>query len=422
MGAIMDEEREMVLRMLKEGKITIEEADALLQELTEQRSAEEQGAVPPRPPGPSGIPDVREELRTVFRDLMDSVPKDVIRELKHAREAFQPGFFQVIRSLRGLVEGRAEAEAEEAVRAGEQIVLTNAWGDIVIMVSPDDRLRMRAVKRVWAETAEEARREAEALPVDVRREGATIEISAPRSIRRHQRSRVDVQLAVPAGVDVRLDVAKGDVEVEGLRGKIDLRIARGDVKIRSQEGAAALDVVSGDVELAAVKGDVRLDVRSGDIAVRDLSGALRGRIINGDIAVTRVGAVALDVINGDVAVNHPGGDVEVEAKSGDIALAGIRAHPARIRALSGDVEIAIDELGEASLTVETMSGDIEVGLPPSSRATVEATTRTGSITSGLTLQPAPGDGRSLRGVFNGPGGTVRLSTLSGDIEIQERRP
>ena len=412
MGAIMDEEREMVLRMLKEGKITIEEADALLQELTEQRSPEEQGAVPPPSPGPSGIPDVREELRTVFRDLMDSVPKDVVRELKHAREAFQPGFFQVIRSLRGLVEGRAEAEAEEAVRAGEQIVLTNAWGDVVLMVSPDDRLRMRAVKRVWAETAEEARREAEALPVDVRREGATIEISAPRSIRRHQRSRVDV----------RLDVAKGDVEVEGLRGKIDLRIARGDVKIRSQEGAAALDVVSGDVELAAVKGDVRLDVRSGDIAVRDLSGALRGRIINGDIAVTRVGAVALDVINGDVAVNHPGGDVEVEAKSGDIALAGIRAHPACIRALSGDVEIAIDELGEASLTVETMSGDIEVGLPPSSRATVEATTRTGSITSGLTLQPAPGDRRSLRGVFNGPGGTVRLSTMSGDIEIRERRP
>ena len=307
----MDEEREMVLRMLKEGKVTVEEADALLQELVEQRWEDEGGSTTaPPPPSSPGVPDVREELRTVFQDLMDSIPKDVVRELKHAREAFRPGFFDVIRGLRGLAEGRAETTAEEAMSAGDQVILRNAWGDVALAPSPDGRLRVRAIKRVWAETAEDAQREAEALPCEVRRQGTSIEISVQRPTRRHQRSRVDFHLAVPADVDVCLDVSKGDVEAEALRGKIDLRIARGDVKIRGHEGPAELDVVS---------------------------------------------------------------------------------------------------------------GDIEVGLPASARATIDASTRSGSIHSALTLRQTTGDRRSLRGILNAPGATVRLSATSGDIEIGESR-
>jgi DUF4097 and DUF4098 domain-containing protein YvlB/polyhydroxyalkanoate synthesis regulator phasin len=420
-GAIMDEEREMVLRMLKEGKITVEEADALLQELTEQRPEDEGSAAPP-PPGQAEIPGVREELRTVFQDLMESMPRDVVRELKHAREAFRPGFFHVIRSLRGLAEGRAATTAEEAMGEGDQVLLSNAWGDVALGVSPDERLRVRAVKRVWAETAEDAQREAEALPVEVRRQEATIEINVPRPVRRHQRSRVDFHLSVPAGVGVRLDVAKGDVEAEGLRGKLDLRIARGDVKIRAQDGPTALDVISGDLQVAAVRGDVRLDVRSGDIAVRDLAGSLRGRIIHGDVAISEAGEVSLDIVHGDVALTQARGDVDIETKSGDVALAGVRAGEARVRTLSGDVEISVEELGEgAAVHVETMSGDITAGLPAAAHATIEASTRTGSVQSRLPLRETSSDRRSVRGVLNEPGATVRLSAVSGDIEIRESR-
>lgn len=382
-GAIMDEEREMVLRMLKEGKITVEEADALLQELVEQRSEDEGGgsATAPPPASSLGAPDVREELRTVFQDLMDSIPKDVVRELKHAREAFRPGFLNVVRGLRGLAEGRAETTAEEAMRAGDQVVLSNAWGDVALVASPDERLRLRAVKRVWAETAEEAQREADALLVEVRRQGTSIEISVPRPMRRYQRSRVDFHLAVPVDVNVRVEVAKGDVEAEALRGKIDLRIARGDVKVRGHEGAAELDVVSGDIQLGTIRGDVRLDVRSGDTAAREVSGAMRGRIIHGDVAIQEVGDLSLDVIHGDVAANRVTGSVDVETKSGDITIA----------------------------------------LPASAHATIDASTRSGSIHSALALQQTTGDRRSLRGILNAPGATVRLSATSGDIEIRESR-
>jgi len=307
----MDEEREMVLRMLKEGKVTVEEADALLQELVEQRWEDEGGSTTaPPPPSSPGVPDVREELRTVFQDLMDSIPKDVIRELKQAREAFRPGFFQVVRGLRGLAEGRAETTAEEVMRAGDQVVLSNV---------------------------------------------------------------------------------------------------------------VELDVVSGDIQLGTIRGDVRLDVRSGDIAAREVSGAMRGRIIHGDVSIQEVGDLSLDMIHGDVAAARVTGNVDVETKSGDIALANAHAREVRMRTLSGDVEVSLEELGDGPVTVETISGDIEVGLPASARATIDASTRSGSIHSVLTLQQPTGDRRSLRGILNAPGPTVRLSATSGDIEIRESR-
>lgn len=417
MGAVMDEEREMVLRILKEGKITVEEADALLQELTDQRAEGENVSAAAPPPGPSEIPDVREELRTVFQDLMESIPRDVVRELKQAKEALRPGFLHAIRGLRGLAEGRAETSAEEPMQAGDQLVLSNAWGDVVLAASPDDRLRVRATKRVWAQTDEEAQRGAEELAVEVRRRGVTVEISVQRPMLPHRRSRADFQLAVPAGVNVQLDLAKGDVEGENLRGRIDMRIARGDVKIRDQDGPVALDVISGDLQLAGIGGDVQLDMRSGDVAIRDLKGALRGRIIHGDVAVNQVGEVSLDIVHGDVAVNHPRADVDVETKSGDVALGGLRAHQARIRTLSGDVSISVEELNEGALTVETMSGDIKLGLPAAARATIEAVTRSGAVQSHVALRETVSDRRSLRGVLNGPGATIRLSAVSGDIEI-----
>jgi Putative adhesin len=421
MGAIMDDEREMVLRMLKEGKITVEEADALLQELAEQRADEESPSPPPPPPG-SPSAEIREELRTVFQDLMEAIPRDVARELKQAGEALRPGFFQVMRGLRGLTEGRAETTAEESMRPGEDLALRNAWGDVAFTVSPDDRLRMRAVKRVW--TAEPdpaaAQREAEALPVEVRRHGTSIEITV-RPIRPHRRARVDFELAVPAGVGARVDVSKGDVTAQGLRGKIDLRVASGDVKVRDHEGGAGLEVVSGDVQLSVIRGDVRLDVRSGDVAVRAVGGAVRGRVINGDIAVQDVGDLSLDVVHGDVAASRIAGTIHVETKSGDIALAGFRARDASARTLAGDVNLSLEELVDGRLDVETVSGDIEVTLPASARATIEAATRSGTIHSSLPLQQTTGDRRTLRGVLNAPGATIRLAAMSGDIELREHR-
>ena len=105
----MDEEREMVLRTLKEGKISVEEADALLQELVDQPAGEGSASTGGR--------------------VASEIGADLRRELHRTREAFTPSFVDVVRGLRGLAEGRAETTTEEPMRAGETLILRQTWGD-----------------------------------------------------------------------------------------------------------------------------------------------------------------------------------------------------------------------------------------------------------------------------------------------------
>lgn len=414
----MDEERAMVLRMLKEGKISVEEADALLQELAEQppvaAAGEPEEAAASAQAGTEMGPELRDELRGVFRELMESIPGDIRRELHRAREVIRPSFREVLRGLSGLAEGRAETGAEEPMSSGDTLDLRQAWGDVRLRAEGEGPMRLHAVRRVWSSSPEEAQRAAERLPVEIRRDGSTVVVHVPRMEGR--RTRVDFEITVPKGVHVRIDIAKGDVRVEDAAAT-EVRVARGDVLARRLTGGLRADVLSGDLELRGIDGDVRLEVKSGDVAAQDLSGRLQGRIISGDVAVSGSAGVGLDIINGDVAVANTHGPVDVATKSGDVALGSIRSTDVRIRTLSGDVAVDLVELTEGSLVVETVSGDIKLALPPDSRTAIDAQTRSGEISTELALSQQTTGFRSLRGVLNAPGATVRLQATSGDIRI-----
>ncbi|MDQ7842536.1 MAG: DUF4097 family beta strand repeat-containing protein [Armatimonadota bacterium] len=418
----MDEEREMVLRMLKEGKISVEEADALLQELADQskeapEGGREEGRAASRPGEDLEGVDVRVELRRVLKELTESIPREVMDEIRRTREVFRPTFVEVLRGLRGLTEGRAETTAEEAMRPGETLDLRHAWGDVRISAADEGPMRLRAVKRVWALTAEEARREAEALPVEVRRDGSSVVVHVPRPAGR--RARVDFEITVPRGVGARIDVAKGDLSLDRVAGA-ELHVARGDVRVAGLEGALRADVVSGDLEIRRVEGDVRVDIKSGDVAASDIRGRVEGRILNGDVAIQESRGAALDLVNGDVDLRRVAGPVAVTTKSGDVRLVHSRSTEVNVRTLAGEVEIDLEELVQGAVVVETISGDITLAVPADSRATIDASTRSGSVSVGLPLTEQTAGVRSLRGVLNGPGATVRLLATSGDVVVRGR--
>lgn len=404
----MNEEREMVLRMLKEGKISVEEADALLQALAEESETPAPAAEPGAGAEGPGV-DIRVELGDLVRELTESIPKEVIhlerlKDLGEFRRHFKFGWRGIVSALQGLGEGQAEESSELPMVSGERLELRNAWGDIRLSRSQDDRLRVKARKRVWAATAADATREAEALSVQPRREGSTVYLGVRRV---EGRVRVDMDVLVPDGVAVVLDVAKGDVRVEGLHGRVEVHVARGDVTLRD------------------VDGDVHLDVKSGDIVAGVVRGKVSGRVLNGDVDATECGGVTLDIVNGDVSLRQVAGDVDIEAKNGDIEVESVQGRSIRARALSGDVQVTVPILPDGgAINGETMSGDVEIRLPSDARATIDAATMSGEINCMLPLQDRAADRgtlrrRTLRGVLNGPGAVITLRTASGDIEIRD---
>lgn len=423
----MSEEREMVLRMLKEGKISVEEADALLQALADETAAEhaEQPRteeMPPTTTAPhSEWSDVAAELRGIFQELRESLPGEVLRGIRQARP-WSASFRHVVRGLSGLEEGHAEVAASERVEPGNILEVRNAWGDVRLSRAAGPELQLRARIRVWAPTRDEAQRLAESLQVGPRRDGPRVIVGAPMVM--EARRRIDLELEVPAGVDVVLDIAKGDIRTEGLRGSLRVEVARGDVQIAEQDGTLELAVASGDISLRRVGADVRLDVKSGDIAITDAAGGVSGRVLNGDVKVQGAAAVSLDVLNGDISLADVSGDIEIEGKNGDVAVRNAQGRVTRVRTLSGDLQILARTLPDGGmLTAETTSGDVDAAIPPDSRATVDAATVSGDLRSSLPLQAEPSDRgtfrrRSLRGTLNGGGAAVTLRTTRGDIRIR----
>lgn len=425
----MDDERQMILRMLKEGKISLEEADALLQALAEAGAGAEQPAgvpsqqAPPEPeePGRAGRPrsewiGLKDEIQDIITDILKTVPREVIHGIRMGTEPLRRGaFIELVQGLHGLPEEEREISAEEPMAAGDTLAIHNRWGDVRLQAAPDGRMRMTARVRVWASTAEAAARTAGAIGITPRRSGSTVALDVPRP--EGARVRADLEIGVPQGVAVTVDEAKGDLRAAGLGGSLRVEIAAGDVLVTEHTGPVAVDVKSGDLTLRRITGDVQVDVKSGDILAAEMRGQVGGRVLSGDVEVEGSGPVRLDVINGDVTLRRITGDVVVETKSGDIEVEGVESATVRVRAISGDV--AVRGAVQDALDVDTVSGDIHVALPPQTRATIDAATRSGEVACRLPLQDRQGNRRSVHGVLNAPGATIRLRAVSGDVAIGE---
>lgn len=410
----MSEEREMILRMLKEGKVSVEEADALLQALEEEGTAAEAETVSPSGP-PHETPNLHAELRGIFHELVESIPKDVMRELQRTKDALRPSFWGTLHALQGLHEGQAESTTEEPMTAGERLTVRNAWGDVRVVAASGGVLRVKATRRVWAADEDEAQRLAESLRVAPQRRGDEVVIDA-RSLE-GRRARVDLELEVPSGVASTLRLAKGDVRVDGVSGPLHVDVIRGDVRVDDLRGAAEINVTSGDVHAESVDGDLSVDIRSGDVQLAHVAGVV-GRVLSGDVEIERCGRLTLDVIHGDVSIDQATGDIAVEAKSGDLRFQRVQSQAVQCRTLSGDVTVALTALpSTASVSVETLSGDIRLQLPPDAHASIDAVVRSGEVDCALPLRAQTGDRRSVRGTLNGPGATVTLRATSGDIDI-----
>lgn len=391
----MDEERQMILRMLKEGKVSVEEADALLEALGERRAEEDQEEheVPealdvPRVKAEAKLPKVelsglRAEISKVISEIMESVPREIVKGIKEgAGPPWRRGFSDFLHGLSGLAEGTAEFRLVDSMQPGESLEIRNAWGDVDMSPGSGDTMELTGVARVWGTTSEEARRMAQGLDVRSRRHGSSVIVEVPRL--EGWRVRVDLKVAVPSGVNVRLGEAKGDLRATGLTGDLQMRIASGDLQVENHRGEIDLEVKSGDLALREIEGNVHLDVKSGDVTAAKVMGA--------------VGA---------------------ETKSGDIDLRELQSDSVHVRAISGDVAVGPVRFAAGEISVDTVSGDIEIALPPDTQATIEASVRSGEIDCTLPLKDRSGDRRTLRGVFNAPGGRVTLHALSGDIDIRE---
>jgi DUF4097 and DUF4098 domain-containing protein YvlB len=323
-------------------------------------------------------------------------------------------------------------EASRVTVAAEglrRIEVDNSRGVIEARPGTAGTVSVVAVKTVRAPSAETARRLADRITVETRRDAGAWRLVVRYPQREQIRigwrelfsgvdlpsMQVRVTIEVPPGVDLLLKTVSGEllsVEVpnpqalESTSGDIEIRETRGPVRVSSVSGEIAASLggpgrlrsTSGDVEVRGARGPLEVNTTSGEIDVRDAADSLSLGSVSGGITV--VGAlrgVRAGTTSGTVTARDVAGSVALGTSSGDI-----------VATLGPDVR---------RLEAATTSGDIELRVHPSAGATFDLRTSNGTLDADLPITVDSVTRRRLTGRVGTGSTPVFLRSSSGDIQI-----
>lgn len=263
----------------------------------------------------------------------------------------------------------------------------------------------------------------------------------------------------------------GEVEIENLKGRIDVRVwDRPEVKIEGSLGEGVerlaiegdrdrlavrvkypkrfgmtsdrteptllrltvprrasldIDAVSADVDVqgtAATK--LSVDAVSGDVLVIGAPQKAGINTVSGNQQLTiNSNDASVDTVSGDVSLRGRfGGEVEFNSVSGNIAITNNRENPVRKlsgSSVSGDliVDTALARNGE--IAMDTVSGAVKLSLPRSVSATVTGESFSGdlSATGAQVQRPKHGPGASFTQRYGAGEGRIKVESFSGDATV-----
>jgi len=423
------EENVMILRMLQEGRITAEQAAALLQAV---ESAPPVVGVEsaPAPVAATELPAVAEEVHT------EAVARARAR----------------IAAARERVAGVQEklAAAEERIDAAESSAnplsgLADALRDVPGVRSVVDALKGIEPSRIAADARRQARRigksvreSLESLPGELSRFGGLgepvlretrevmVSVAEAQTIRiRNPHGSVDVVGGEVPDVRVAATVAVFAMEADAARlvaGEVSVDASAGTegptIAVQAPPGSKRV-VVDLKVFVPARGNRVSVVASAGDVAVRGVAGGAVAVTASGDIDCAEMaGGVAVETASGDVRLQGIRGNVTARTVSGDVSAIRLESASARFATQSGDVGVRSSTVEDCGAT--TVSGDIETTGIGGTRW--ELRTVSGDLVVGGDLVPGHVKADTVSGHVRWdaatlPSGRLEIDTVSGDIDL-----
>lgn len=215
----------------------------------------------------------------------------------------------------------------------------------------------------------------------------------------------DLVIQVPAGRNVAVYQAVGEVDARDVDGDLLIDTGTGKVTAVDINGALDVDTGSGSIVVRGVVGDLNVDTGSGRVEVSDV----RGREIGVD---TGSGSVRGGNLIADLVV--------IDTGSGSIDLESVTSRDVMLDTGSGsiDVELTTDV---DRLEADTGSGGITVRAPASLGATVDIETGSGGIDLDFPVEVRSVRRDRVRGTIGDGRGEIIIDTGSGSIRLLRTR-
>ena len=238
-------------------------------------------------------------------------------------------------------------------------------------------------------------------------------------------------------VNVRGELDEGveRVDVTSEHGRTVVKVVlphtghHGDAELRvkvPKESEVDVSAVSAEVTTSGVLGEQRLSAVSGDITA-EFAGDLEVKTVSGEVKLKGHGQPArlhVSSVSGDVRLEHGAGDLEAGTTSGSLVVSLDSARSVRARTTSGDLHFEGKLTRGADLDATSVSGDLKVRASAEAGYSYEARSVSGDITNCFAAQPVErhhGSGHALEGTRGEGAGHVRLKTLSGEIQLCDRK-
>jgi hypothetical protein len=229
--------------------------------------------------------------------------------------------------------------------------------------------------------------------IESSRRGDTYEVTV------EVRTRHGVWISFSGGPNIRLGTPEMRLRISCPHGaSIDAKTKSADMNARGEYSIVDFKTASGDVHVDSCA-DALFKSASGDVHVDTVAGTLDVKTVSGDVYA---GAVARDsnvqAVSGDVFIGDAGGSIRANTVSGDQRYDAVVRGRLELRAVSGDIGVAIRR---------------------GSRVFIDANTVSGSTSSEFELSDAPAE--TAAPAPDAPLVEVFAKTVSGDVRL-ERAP
>lgn len=292
-----------------------------------------------------------------------------------------------------LAEERYEEKFTKTVALAKDgtVDISNITGSIEVKSWDKAEVKIDALKISRAGTLAEAKENAAEVEIVVEKMNETVKIKTeyPKQKFRGKSSLnvvVDYNLWVPSKASARINNVTGEIVVGEIGGKVNLNLVTGSASVKKVDKEVDCNVVTGSLKVHDVSGDAYLNVTTGDIDAERIKGIIKVKVVTGEIDLNGVSEARI---------------VEGATVTGSIKYQG-RVHP------------------EGRYSFNTTSGDIKMVLPADSSFELKANTFSGDIETDFKLKISGKFGkRTVEGVVNKGGATVKLNTFSGDIILKK---
>jgi len=143
-------------------------------------------------------------------------------------------------------------------------------------------------------------------------------------------ARIDLEVAVPRGMDVRVEDGSGSIAISGV-GQVHVKDGSGEIRVRD---ATAVVVEDGS-------GSLQIEDVTGNVEIEDGSGSLRVREVTGDVDVSDgSGSIEIEAVGGTVRVDGMGsGGLSVRDVEGDLVVRDGRRERIRYSDIRGSLDL-----------------------------------------------------------------------------------